>query len=279
MRRLLVISLFPLLCGAGLLAQAGEQVRISATGASTIAPLMSEIGKRFEQANPHVRIDVQAGGTSRGIADVRQGSARIGMVSRALHPTEKDLDSLLIARDGVGLVVHKSNPVKSLTRQQVIDIYTGAIRNWKQVGGADLPITVISKADGRSTLEVFGQHFGLTSRTIKAQIIIGDNQQEVRTVAGNKGAIGYLSVGSAEFETAQGTPLKLVALDGLMPSTASVASGAFPISRELNLVYRKPLSKDENALLAFMSSPAAMQEIRAQFFIPAAGERRLGSVK
>jgi phosphate transport system substrate-binding protein len=245
-----------------------DTVLITATGASTIAPLMSEIGKSFEKANPHVRIDVQSGGTSRGITDVRQGLARIGMVSRALHADEADLESVLIARDGVGMIVHKSNPVKMLTREQIIAVYSGAIRNWKELGGPDLPITVISKAEGRSTLEVFTQYFGLTSRAIKAQIIIGDNQQEIRTVSTNKGAIGYVSIGSAEYETTHGAPIKLLQLGKFMPSTQSVASGEYPISRDLNLVYRKPLNKDETALINFAASPAVKKEIEAQFFIP-----------
>jgi len=135
---------------------AADEIQITATGASTIAPLMAEIGKSFEKANPNVRIEVQSGGTSRGIADVRQGSARIGMVSRELHPDEKDLESQLIAYDGVGMIVHQSNPVKALSREQIIAIYTGVIKNWKEVGGADLPITVINKAN---KLSVFFNSF------------------------------------------------------------------------------------------------------------------------
>lgn len=265
-----------LLSGA---AVAAEPVLITATGSSTIAPLMAEIGKSFEKANPHVRVDVQSGGTSRGIADVRQGSARIGMVSRAMHAKEADLQAALIARDGVGMVVHKSNPVKMLTREQVIAIYTGKTKNWKDVGGPNLPITVISKADGRSTLEVFSEYFGLNSRTIKAQIIIGDNAQEIRTISTSKGAIGYVSIGSAEYEAKNGAPIKLVQLDKFVPSTAAVASGQYPMARDLNLVYRKPLSKDESALIAFAGSPAARREIESQFFIPVNGAVVAGGSK
>lgn len=251
---------------------AADEIQITATGASTIAPLMAEIGKSFEKANPNVRIEVQSGGTSRGIADVRQGSARIGMVSRELHPDEKDLEAQLIAYDGVGMIVHQSNPVKALTREQIIAIYTGAIKNWKEVGGSDLPITVINKAEGRSTLEVFTSYFKLTNRDIKAHIIIGDNQQEIRTVATTKGAIGYVSIGSAEYEVANKVTIKLIGLGKVMPSSQTVSSGEYPIKRELNLVYRKPLKKEEIALLEYMKTPVARKEILAQFFIPVIDE-------
>lgn len=268
MKTLMTRAVLALALAAGAAQAADDQVLITATGASTIAPLMAEIGKSFEKLHPNVRIDVQSGGTSRGITDVRQGSARIGMVSRSLHPEEADLEAVLIARDGVAMVVHQSNPVKALTREQVIAIYTGTIKNWKQVGGPDLPITVISKAEGRSTLEVFTHFFGLESRAIKAQIIIGDNQQEIRTVSTNKGAIGYVSIGSAEFEASHGVAIKMLQLDKFMPSTATVADRTYPMARDLNLVYRKPLNKDETALLSYATSPAVNKTIESQFFIP-----------
>ena len=80
------------------------------TGASTIAPLAAEIARRFESQHPGTRIDVQTGGSSRGINDTRNGTAEIGMVSRALKPAEQDLQAHTIALDGVGLILHASNP-------------------------------------------------------------------------------------------------------------------------------------------------------------------------
>ncbi|MBN8910485.1 MAG: substrate-binding domain-containing protein, partial [Rhizobiales bacterium] len=85
--------------------------KIVLTGSSTIAPLMSEIGKRFEERNPDVRVDVQTGGSSRGITDARSGLADIGMVSRALKSGESDLKNFTVARDGVGIILNGANPV------------------------------------------------------------------------------------------------------------------------------------------------------------------------
>ena len=157
-------------------AQASED-RITLTGSSTVAPLAAEIAKRYEKLHPGARIDVQMGGSSRGINDARMGLADIGMVSRALKPAEQDLTAFLIAMDGIGIILHKSNRVSQLSDAQIIAIYTGKIRNWQQLGGADLPITVVNKAEGRSTLELFLSHFALKNSQIKAQVVIGDNQQ------------------------------------------------------------------------------------------------------
>jgi len=110
--------------------------RLTLSGASTAAPLVNEIARRFESRHSGVRIDVQTGGSSRGVADVRRGTVGIGMVSRPLGSDESDLTAYRIAMDGVALIVHRDNRVSELTRQQIIDIYSGRIENWSAVGGA-----------------------------------------------------------------------------------------------------------------------------------------------
>src|SRR5688572_9522256 len=101
--------------------------KIVLTGASSVAPLAAEIGKRFE-ARRGVRVDVQTGGSARGIHDARQGLSDIGLVSRELEDGEKDLAAFPVARDGVCVILHEDNPVASLSDAQVVGIYTGAVR-------------------------------------------------------------------------------------------------------------------------------------------------------
>ena len=245
--------------------------KITIVGSSTIAPLMSEIAKAFEKANPGVRIDVQAGGSSRGVLDVRQGTAQIGMVSRELKADERsDLRHVLLAKDGLAMIVHKSNPVKALTKQQVVDIYSGKLTHWAEAGGPDLPITVVSKAEGRSTLEVFSQYFGLSYKDIKAHVVIGDNQQGIQTVSGAPAGIGYVSIGSAEYEAGHGAAIRLVPLDSHVPSTAAVAEGSYPLSRELNLVFKAEQEARLAGLLKFVQTPEAAELTARQFFVPVA---------
>ena len=240
------------------------------TGASTAAPLVAEIAKRFESENKGVRIDVQSGGSSRGVNDARAGTSDIGMVSRALNKEEQDLKAFLIANDGVSVILHKSNPVQSLTREQIIDIYTGKIINWKEVGGKDQKITVVNKAEGRSTLELFLAFFKLNNRDIKAQVVIGDNQQGVKTVVGNPGAIGYVSIGTAEFEAENGLPLKLLPLGGVNATTANVSNGSFPLSRQINLVSKPEPKGLAKTFIEYARSTAVTDLVKEQYFVPPA---------
>jgi len=251
-------------------AQTAETRRLVLTGSSTVAPLVSEIGKRYEKLHPGVRIDVQMGGSSRGIADARRGTADVGMASRGLKESEKDLMAHQIAQDGVCVIVHADNPITSLTHQQIIDIYTGKIDNWKLLGGKDKPITVVNKAEGRATLEVFLAHFNLENPSIQADVVIGDNEQGIKTVSGNVDAIGYVSIGTAEYDSEHGVPIKLLPAESIPASIKSLAEGRFPISRPLNLVtLGKPtgLAKD---FIDYCRSEAVHDLINAQRFVPVA---------
>ncbi len=244
--------------------------RLVLTGSSTIAPLGLEIGKRFEERNPGVRIDVQTGGSSRGINDARLGLADIGMVSRALTGSERDLTAYPLALDGICIILNRSNPVTALSDNEIIGIYTGVIRNWRALGGPDRAITVVNKAEGRSTLELFLHYFSLKNSQIEAQVVIGDNQQGIKTVAGIPGAIGYVSVGTAQFEEARGVPIKRLPIAGVAPTIAAVRDGIFPLARTLNLVVKGTPSSLARRFLDFARSEAVYDLVEAQFFVPLA---------
>jgi len=211
---------------------------------------------------------VQTGGSSRGASDLRQGLNDIGMLSRSLNADEKDLLAFPIANDGVCVILHKSNPVAALSDSQVVDIYTGKLTNWKDVGGPDAPITVVNKAEGRSTLELFCHYFKLKNSDIKAHVVIGDNEQGIKTVAGNPNAIGYVSIGTAEFDAEHGTPIKLLAVGGVAATSANVDNGTFPLSRPLNLVTK---SQPEGLVKEFIDlamSDKVHDLVREQGFVP-----------
>jgi len=246
---------------------AAREPKLNLSGSSTVAPLAAEIAKRYEASNLGTRVDVQTGGSSRGITDVRSGAAQIGLVSRALKPEEADLQATTIAIDGIALIVNRANPVRSLSEDQIRGIYTGTISDWRQLGGADAAITVVTKAEGRSTLELFLKYFRLDNRQIKASIVIGDNQHGILTVADNPHALGYVSIGAAIQEAKAGTAIRLLPLAGIAPSLENVRSGRYPLSRPLNLVIQPPPSTGVSRFLAFASSPKVHDLVEAQFFV------------
>ena len=241
------------------------------TGSSTMAPLMADIGKRFESKHPGVRVDVQTGGSSRGVQDARTGLAHIGMASRALTAQEaKERVGITLAKDGIGLIVHKDNPVTNLTTQHVIDIYTGIITHWQAVGGSSGKIVGVNKAEGRATLDMFLAHFHLANAEIRADIVIGDNEQGIKTVAGNPQALGYVSIGTAEYDATHGVPIRLLQLDGIPASLVTVQNGTFPISRPLTLVTTTQPSTLAQTFIAFATSSDIYDLVAQHYFIPLA---------
>lgn len=243
------------------------------TGSSTIAPLALELGKKFEKLHPGVRVDVQSGGSSRGVSDIRQGMSDIGMVSRALHTEEQDLAHETVALDGVAVIVHKSNRVATLSKEQLIQIYTGKVKDWKEVGGKPGAIVVVNKAAGRSTLELFTNYLKIKDSDVKAQVVIGENEQGIKTVIGNPLAIGYVSIGTAEFNAAQGVALKLLPLEGVNASTENVKNGTYPLARPLNLVLKTKPEGLAKEFIAFSKSSAAVDLVKEQYFVPIETQR------
>lgn len=248
-----------------------EGERLIITGSSTMAPLVFEIGKRFETLHPEVRVDVQTGGSSRGIADTMNGLADIGMASRALKSQEQHLSGAVIAHDGITIILHTSNPVQELTDDQIRSIYTGSITNWSHVGGPDSAITVVNKAEGRSTLELFLDYFHLSNRDIHAHVVIGDNEQGIKTVAGNPNAIGYVSIGTAQYDATHGIEIRLLALQHIPATIETVREGRFPLSRPLTLVTKSPPAGLIKTFINFAQSPQVHDLILQQYFVPIQG--------
>lgn len=250
----------------GLTANAGEKVII--TGSSTIAPVISDLAKIYEGKHSNIRIDVQTGGSSRGILDARKGLAQIGMVSRALKKNENDLKHFTLAKDGLAIIVHKSNPVSELTEDQIKQIYVKKITNWKTVNGEDKKIVVVSKAEGRSTLELFLKFFKLKNSQIKPDIIIGDNEQGIKTVSKSPNAIAYVSIGAAEYNASVGVPLKLLKFKGVDAKVQNVENGTYPLMRELNLVTREVPKGLADKFIKYVLSKEASQTIKDHYFVP-----------
>jgi phosphate transport system substrate-binding protein len=273
MKRILIVAALAVPAVGGLFGfpcWADTSAKLVVTGSSTVAPLIAEIAKRFEQQNVGVRVDVQTGGSSRGIADAKTGVADIGMSSRNLNPEEAaELKEWVLAKDGICFLVHKDNPMKALTNDQINAIYTGAIGNWKQIGGPDRPLVAINRADGRAELEQFSAFFKLNPEDIKADLIAGENQQGIKLVAGNPDALVYMSIGASEYDAARGVPIKLLPMNGVEASSKTVADGTFPLSRSLVLVTKpQPGNPLARPFVDFALSAEVNDLILALSFVP-----------
>lgn len=247
---------------------AEQKDKLVLTGSSTVAPLILEISKFFEKEQNGIRVDVQTGGSSRGIADTRKGLVDIGMASRGLKPKEKDLISHTIALDGVAPLVHASNPVSNLTKAQFKDILLGKTKNWQEIGGKDASIVVVNRAEGRSELELVTSLLGIQVSDIKANMIVGENAHGIKTVAKNKDAITYMSIGHAIREMELGIPIRMPKFEGVSASIDSVKAGKFPLARPLNLITKSKPTGMAKVFIEFARSTKVKKIVEDQSFIP-----------
>lgn len=242
--------------------------KILISGASTMTPMMAAVGKRFSSMHPGVQIEVQTVGTAQGVENVTSGKADIGMASRALTDKESGLYSFAIARDGVCLVVHKNNPVRSLTNRQVSDIFTGQIDNWSKVGGRDAPISPINAMEGLGAVELFTHFFNIRYSAIKSPIVANNNLERVKVITENPNGIGYMSFGIAQNQADAGAPIKLLPVDGVAATTKNIRSGNYPISRPLLLVTKAVPAGLVKAFINFSLSSQITDIVLQHEFVP-----------
>ena len=258
-------------CQPGSLAESSfkDSGRLVLTGSSTIAPLVAQIGRRFEEDHPGTRIDVQTGGSSRGITDATTGVADLGMSSRPLEEGEAaELVELPVAYDGVAFVVHASNRIQEISDEDLRRIYTGQISNWAKLGGASLPITVVNRAAGRSERVLVSEYLNISPADFHEDLVSGENQHAVKTVLGDPSVIVYLSLGAAQREAEAGQPLRLLPLRGVPATVEAVATGVFPLARPLLLLSKGEPKGLAKSFVAFAQSPAVDDLIASLAYVP-----------
>ena len=242
--------------------------RLLVTGSSTMCPMMAEVGQRFQALHRNAQVEVQCGGSERGIRDLKEGNASIGMVSRVLSGAEKKLYAFPIARDGVSMVVNKSNRVTSLSNAQVVGIYTGKIVNWKNVGGSDAPIAVLLREKQKSSTELFVNYYKLKETEMKGTVVAGDNPLTINALAANRYAVGYISSGHAEREASAGVPIRILPVNNVMPTRRNIITGNYPISRPLMLVTVKLPTGIAKEFIEFSLSSSVVDIIEKFNFVP-----------
>lgn len=213
-----------------------QKLDIKSVGSTTIQPVVRAASRPFKKLSG-IRVSSKGGGSSLGVKSTADGSAEIGMVSRKLKNSEpKDLVVTKIGIDGIAVIVNKENSVANFSKNQIVDIYTGEIKNWKDVGGADLSINLGSKAEGHSTKELFEKFFGILGKVDASAQMIESNQEVIAFVAGDPSAVGYVSIGTAEAHIGDGENIKMPALEGVTSSIDTVKDNTYPLTRPLNLV-------------------------------------------
>ncbi len=239
-------------CGSNSGSSDGGSEKVTVSGSTSIGPLMEMVAEDFQVKNEGVSIEIQQLGSSAGIKNAIDGTSQIGMASRDLKEEEKSagLTETEIAIDAIAIVTNKSNEVKDLTVQQIKDIYTGKITNWKEVGGMDAPIVVVSREDGSGTRGAFEEIVGFEAAELTKDAQIGDGSGNIKsTVEGNENAIGYISASYVDDSINQLT------VEGQELTIENVKDKKYPIARPFILVHKEDsITEKGKELIEFILS-------------------------
>ena len=236
-------------------------------GSTSMEKVMGTLAEQFMLDNSGVTVSVEGGGSGAGVEAASNGTADLGLASRALKDEEKasGLTETVLALDGIAVIVNAEPPVKDLTVAQIASIFTGETANWSGVGGSDLEIACYGREAGSGTRDGFESITG-TKDACKYQNELTSTGEVIAAVASNPNAIGYASL-SAVDET-----VKAITVGGVEPTEETVLDGSYAIQRNFNFIVSDstPLSEAAQAFVDFATSADASDLIAGAGAVPVA---------
>ena len=236
--------------------------KIVIKGSDTVLPLTQKEAENYMKKNSTQNVTVIGGGSGVGIAALMDGTTDIAMASRSLKMDErlklqdagKSYKEVTIAKDALAVIVHAGNKVSKLTREQIEDIYTGKITNWKEVGGDDMKIVVYSRETSSGTYEFFKDHVLNKKNYASSVLNMPATGAIIQSVSQTKGAIGYVGLAYLSKEVKD---LAVSYDKGKTYVNASVANAknkTYPIVRPLFYYYPAPKEKTVKPFIDFVLS-------------------------
>ena len=228
---------------------------VSTDGSTSMEKVIGALSESYMAVNKDVTVNYNPTGSGAGITAVQEGTCDIGLSSRALKDEEKaaGLQETVLAYDGIAIIVHPDNPVSDLSIEQIAQLYTGEITNWKDVGGNDAEVVLIGREAASGTRDGFESITGTKDKCQYRQELTSTGDV-ITAVSQNPDAIGYASLASIK------DSVKALNVDGVTPSEATVKDGSYKVQRPFVLVTMegKELSPAAQAFFDYaVSSDAA----------------------
>jgi phosphate transport system substrate-binding protein len=235
---------------------------MTVAGSTSVQPFAEKLAEEFMAERPELNINIQGGGSSAGVRAARTGAAQLGMSSRNLREKEKGLHETVIAYDGIAVIVHRSNPLRALSRVQVAGIFAGDYSNWQQVGGAEGTIHFVAREEGSGTRGAF-EKMVMGDRDISLRALVQASNGAVREiVARDPGSIGYISLGLVDER------VKALAVDGAEATRESIIAKEYTLVRPFLFLSREEPVGTARDFIDFIMGPTGQELLSAEGLIP-----------
>ena len=265
MKKIISLLTVAMLIVCALTGCGGKKEAVSTDGSTSMDKVIGALSEAFE-TNEGITVTYNATGSGAGIQAVQEGRCDIGLASRNLKDEEKSsgLEGTVLAYDGIAIIVNPENPVSDLDVEAIAKIYTGEIKNWKDVGGNDAEIVLIGREGGSGTRDGF-ESITDTEDKCKYRQELTSTGDVITTVASNPDAIGYASLASVK------DSVKALNVDGVKPSEATIKDGSYVVQRPFVLVTKKDAKLSESAqkFFDYITSEEANEIISGAGVVPA----------
>lgn len=268
-------NLFVLMLAAMVSVSVAAQ-KITIKGSDTVLPLAQKEAEQYMRANAGKSVTVTGGGSGVGIAALLDGTTDIAMSSRKIKMDEKmkleeknkKSKEVIIANDALSVIVHPANKVSKLTREQIEGIYTGKIKNWKDIGGADMTIVVYARESSSGTYEFFREHVLNKKNQASSVLNMPATGAIIQSVSQTKGAIGYVGLAYVS----KGVKSLAISYDAgksyINATRENAISGKYPVVRPLYFYYPEAKEAAVKPFMNYVLSSQGQKIVEEVGYIP-----------
>lgn len=249
---------------------------VQVKGSDTILNVSQKMVENYMNIEPKARIAVTGGGSGVGISSLINGTTEIAMASRNIKSKEmemakkrgREIEEIVLGYDGIVIITNLDNPIADIDSQTLGKIYRGEISNWKELGGDDAPIVVLSRDSSSGTHEFFKEYVVRENNTLKSAeygektLYMPANESIKQEVRSNKYAIGYIGMGYMD------NTLKGLKVNGIEPSLENISNKTYPIAREIYWYINKNGKPEGKKLVDYALSDEGQKIVQEEGFVP-----------